>query len=976
MPRANLYNIRAGAPFAKTLATHIWDIAKDNPESLSAMRVLLPTRRACRILREAFLELRKGQAMILPQMQPLGDIDEEELALSSPFGELALTLPPALSPLKRQILLARLIDAREDFKGGFDQALELAKALGFLMDQIHTENLDMRKLSTLVPEEFADHWQITLKFLEILSKEWPKILEELGAIDSADRRNRLILALSEHWTLSPPVFPVIAAGTTGSIPATRTLLKTISHLKNGQVILPGLDAEIDEESWQALDETHPQYGFKSLLDFIGAARTETKTLGSPAVSPRKTLCREIMRPAETTKEWTQINAKTAAKISSAFKNLELYTCENEQDEAETIALLLRETLTRGGETACVVTPDRTLAARIRQAVSRWDIALDDSAGTPLLNSPLGQFLLRIASTCERDYAPLDLLALIKHPFITGQNTNALDLALRGQKPPKGHEGLITHIQNRKDLDEQIKISAIKAIGEISNALTPLYKLYQNQKYCDFDALLKTHIEIVQNFVGEAALWQGQEGQAASSFFAELLQNAPSMPPIRAQNYAQILSTFLKSVTIRPAFGTHPRLHILGQLEARLIDADLVILASLNEGTWPPDPGADPWMSRPMRKSFGLPAPERSIGLAAHDFTQGLCAPKFALTRSLKLGGAPTVPARWLQRLDAVMQSCGIDKTRALNASRISHWRKIMDEAADFCPVERPETRPPANARPKRLSVTKIEDWLRDPYITYASAILKLKKLDALEAPIDTREKGKVLHKILQDFTLAHPREIPDNAPEILQNLALEVLKSRRQNPADWTLWLARFENIANWFVESERTRRKTHQNISTEEKGEWTLPTPAGKFTLSGIADRIDKDAHGAVIIDYKSGGAYTKNKIIEGEYPQLPLEALMLQNGAFSKTPPATISKLEYWLLNGGNGGGKITSTKFDKNLLQETRNNFQNLLDIFAQNDTPYISLPRPDKAPRFNDYLHLARVQEWSVLDPDADTDTEAA
>ena len=102
--------------------------------------------------------------MMLPTLQAIGDIDEEELSLSiagQGGTQELLELPPVLPDIQRQILLARAIQKHEDFPHSFDQALTLAKNLSQLLDQIYTENLDIGDLANLVPEDFADHWQIT-----------------------------------------------------------------------------------------------------------------------------------------------------------------------------------------------------------------------------------------------------------------------------------------------------------------------------------------------------------------------------------------------------------------------------------------------------------------------------------------------------------------------------------------------------------------------------------------------------------------------------------------------------------------------------------------------------------------------------------------------------------------------------------------------------------------------------------------------
>ena len=977
MSTPTIYNIPAGLPFAKHLASYVLETYGHDPASLCAVTILLPTRRACRIIRDAFLEQSRGAALMLPKLQALGDIDEEELALSSPHGDITLNLKPAIAPLRRQILLARLIQAHPSFDQNFDQALLLAKALSHFIDQIHTENLDMADLATLVPEDFADHWQITLQFLEILSHQWPKILEEEGAMDVAQRRNALLLALNALWQDSPPQCPVIAAGTTGSIPATAAILKTVAELENGQIILPGFDTHIDDESWEALEETHPQYGFKHLLRTIDAPKSAIQDLpgshNTEQQTPRQKLCTELMRPASTANTWSEISPD----IAKGFENLELYTCQHEIEEAEVIAILLLEALQHKDKTACLITPDRTLAQRVQIYAQRWGIDLDDSAGTPLSQMPEGAFLRLITSCVAEKFSPGSVLALLKHPLCAIDNIEAMDLALRGSKPAQSLEGLKLHIEHNKDIASEQTEQALQTLEALEKTFQPFIELRDSER-AHFSKWINAHLRTAEH-IAQKKIWFGEAGEHASTLFSDLLGQADIMPETTIATYHDIHTNLMRGATVRKTYGTTPRLRILGQLEARLIDADLVIMSGLNEGTWPAEPTADPWMSRPMRKEFGLPLPERSIGLAAHDFAQSFCTPHVIMTRAEKLGGAPTVPARWLQRLDAVMLAAKLDGKEILHSHRAQHWAKALDHAGDPKPVSRPAPTPGPDQRPKRLSVTKIEEWLRDPYALYANKVLKLQALDQIETPIDAKIKGTLLHAILEDFMAAHPKELPNNAQQKLCAIAQKHVKRRSENPEDWHIWLKRFEKIAAFFVAQEQQRRKERifTHIS-ELKGEWVINHEQAKLTLSGIADRIDLDALGhAQLIDYKSGGQFTKKSLSAGEYPQLPLEALMLQQKAFPNIHPETVSALEYWMLNGSGQGGKITRCTNDEidmqELIENTQQNLMTLIESFSQKETPYLSLPRPDKVPRFNDYLHLARVQEWSVL---GDEDTSEA
>lgn len=992
--KSGIYTIPAGVAFARSLSAYMLEKAKDQPELLSETRVLLPTRRACRVLQEAFAAHHSEGGLLLPRMQPLGDVDEEELSLSiaglSGTDRPDLSLPPALSSLRRQVLLARLILARGDFNQGVDQALALAKALGHLMDQIYTENLDMADLVNLVPEEFSDHWQITLKFLEILSIEWPKILAEQGVIDAADRRNRLILALCEYWSANPPETPVIVAGTTGSIPATAQLLKTVLSMPKGVVVLPGLDQDMDPESWDSLDETHPQFGIKQILGRLGVSRHDVDIVPGceppDDLHPRYVVAREMMRPAETSGRWAELSR---VDIEGAFDGVSSYICDNETHEAGVIALALRQVLEESEKTGCFITPDRLLARRVTTALRRWGVEIDDSAGRSLLQTSLGSYLLLLPRVCIGNAAPKDVLALCHHslarfglsPQDKTTGLSALDESLRGAKPAAGFEGLRGFVEERERISETVRTRALSFLDVLEEKLSDFCARYgYSGASFSFLSLVQAHLQIAESISayegqdGCEALWGGVDGQAASSFFADILQQLSVMPEVNLEEYEGALTLFMRDVTLRPAYGTHPRLQILGQLEARMVDADLVVLGGLNEGTWPPDAGADPWMSRPMRKDFGLPGLERSIGLAAHDFVQGFCARRVVMTRAKRSGSAPSVPSRWLQRLDAVMQAADIQGDDVFEAPDVLQWARDLDATEEFSPVQRPAPTPPASARPRRLPVTQIETWLRDPYSVYAKYVLNLKKLDEVEQSVDAALRGTMLHSILDRFVQENPDEMPEDAVQILHEFAREEIKGSHEEESVWSFWWPRFSKIACWYEGQEREHRQYARPLKTEVKGQMSFAAEAGDFVLHGTADRIDKvRASGdAIVLDYKSGGTFSPARMMAGDLPQLPLEALILKSGGFEGLAPMEACALGYWVMSGGREAGGVKMLEDGVgDLLQDTEEALQNLVRVFDDGDVPYLSLPRSDKLPRFNDYLHLARVQEWAALD-----DEEAA
>ena len=828
-----------------------------------------------------------------------------------------------------------------------------------------------------MPEEFAQHWQITLDFLLILSEHWPKILEENGVIDPAQRRDRLIRALAEFWRDHPPDIPIIAAGSTGSIPSVADLFDVITALPEGAVILPGLDHNMDVQSWDAVDETHAQFGLKHLLDHLNVAREDVSLWPcdiDERTGKRGKLVSEILRPAEASAAWQTLSSNKHAQESfrSALENINFHECETMRAEADLIAVYLRGLLEEPDKTAAIITPDRNLARRIAATLERWNIHIDDSAGTRASESSTGIFLTLLGHCAAQNMAPVSLLAFLKHPLCDlegGKKPCPLfeTILLRGLKPKPGLSGLHDRLQDYKESRHYTP----ETYDALSNFLKSLEdKFSKIASYQDgvfsFPDLLRALIETAEIFCPRAHLWKGESGEAISHLLSGLQDHAGIIPDVTLGQCVQIISDLMKAQTVRPAYGTHPRLAILGQLEARLIEADMIILAGLNEGTWPPDPGHDPWMSRPMRAEFGLPAPERQIGLSAHDFAQGFCADAHViLTRSKRVDGSPTVPARWLERLQTVLKACKIPKG-VLDSPHIEAYQRALDYSGEISPCARPAPTPALSARPKQLSVTRIETWLKDPYSIYAEKILGLQKLDPLEKEIGAAERGNLMHKILEEFAKAYPDALPADIPAALREIAHRELENLHDDPALWSFWWPRFEKIASWISVQEKNWRENVKNIRTEIRG--TLKLRTHDFTLTGTADRIDEFHDGSFgIIDYKTGGSLSQKGIKTGRLPQLALEAAILLKGGFADMNAYEISYLGYWQLSGGAKAGKEHALAEPLNALAEASlTNLEELVESFMDETVPYYALPRPDFTPAFQDYEHLARVKEWAALD----------
>ncbi len=1005
--QSKVYTIAAHRPFLTTLAAGLLGMAGADPLLLPRMTVLLPTRRAVRSLRDAFLRVAPegkvaGTPLLLPRMRPIGDLDSDELSLSNGGAE-DLAVPPPIPELRGRLLLTRLVlhwgerrGAEPLFPG---QAAALAASLARLLDRVATEGASFAKIADLVPEGLAEHWRVVHQFLEILPQYWPRILAEEGALDAASRRNRLLEQQTTAWRRSPPRHPVIAAGLIGGIPAMTELLSIVAALDQGAVILPGLDRDRDAAEWSAIeeDEAHPQHlmagllrsldltpaevrdwppsrpdsiparGFEGLFDLplfatvSRGARELAERDSEGTIARRVRLIAEAMRPAVTTDAWRRLPAERADTLD----RLSRYDCVSAQEEAVTIALLLRRKLETPGATAALVTPDRALARRVAAELRRWGIDIDDSAGLPLNRTPPGVFLRLVLDLAASQLAPVPLLAALKHPLASGglapvafrDLARQLEQAIRGPRPAPGFAGLRAALG-----DERVGLE--RFVDRLEACLGSLPELLAADAV-PLSRLASAHVEAAERLAATATenggerLWHEAAGEAAARFCHELIDAARDFPPLPGGHYPALFEALAADAVVRPVFGRHPRLAIWGLLEARLQQADLVVLGGLNEGTWPPSTEHDPWMSRQMRREFGIALPERAIGIAAHDFAQALGAPEVALTRAARSEGVPTVPSRWLLRLDTVLQAGGLDGALGPDDT-LRHPAELIDRAQGYRPLLPPEPRPPLAARPRKLSVTQIETWLRDPYAIYARHILGLRALDELDADPGRAELGTAIHRTLDAFFRRFPRGMPDDAEAELLRIGREQFGPILSRPGAWAFWWPRFERIARWLVDEERLG--VIESLS-ECEGSWTLPARGGPFTITAKADRIDRLADGGfLLVDYKTGSIPQAKQVQTGFALQLPLEGAILRGGGF-KGVNGSPTALEYWRLSGGEPAGE--RCRIDPGdpgaLIDRVVARIEALIDRFDDPATPYLAVPAPRWAPRYSDYRHLERLAE---------------
>ncbi len=990
----NLFTVPPHVPFLDAVARG-WLRRGDDPLTVSNGLILLPTRRSARALAEAFLRVGDGRPMLLPRITALGALDEAPLALAG-----ALDLPPAVEPMQRLAALSRLILALRGAGGAprtADRAWLLARELAALMDEAERAGVELaERLPDAADPDFAAHWAQTLKFLHIVTGVWPAWLAENGVMNPAARQVALLRAQARAWKEAPPGYPVLIAGTTAGIPAVAGLLRVVSRLPLGQVVLPQLDLGMDEAAWQGLEASHGQAGLARLLSDLDATRGDVRPWpgdAGAAVPPgRFAVLSRALLPAAALDDWMQHGPAPLPGVSRL-------TAADQQQEAQAIALVLRQALETPGARAALVTPDRGLAGRVAAALLRFGVVADDSAGEPLAESPPAVFLRLLVRAVAEELAPVPLLALLKHPlsgagispFACREAARQLELAcLRGPRPMHGITGL------RQVSAEDA--AAAEFVARIEACLEPVLRIDSAMEVGPVEAL-SALIEAAERLAatdadpGPVRLWAAEEGDALATRLAAFRDSVGLLPDLRRGVLPGLLDAVLEGEVVRSRRALrgrggveHPRIFIWGLLEARLQSVDLIVLGGLAETVWPPMAEPGPWLSRPMRTRVGLPSPEEAVGQAAHDFLAGCCAaPVVVLSCPVRRDNAPAVPARWLTRIDmflggtaGILPLLGGDvegghHTLALPQHPAVSWvRRIDLPSGGAVPVQAPRPLPPVRERPRQLSVTAIETWLRDPYSIYARHILKLIALKPLDEATDASDYGSIVHDGLHRFLRKYGAVWPADAASELRLAMAQALGGAGLRPALRAWWAPRLDRIADWVAQTEAERRavRAPAMIATEVSGAVELRRPGGAFRLTGRADRIERYADGTLsILDYKTGQAPTQKEVDAGLAPQLLLEAGMAAAAGFGEALCGTASELIYWQLSGGLDPGtakplykKSAAAIADAAL--DAMNRLGELIDDFDRPEQAYLSRPHPGFAPRFSDYVQLARVAEWSA------------
>jgi ATP-dependent helicase/nuclease subunit B len=935
-----IYSIPFSSPFLGTVADYLLNQTFRFP--LSVWTIYLPTRRACNSLEAALFEKGGGKALILPRIVSLGDIEPEEMSLLSLQGaEEVSHLPPIISESRRRLLLASLIEQFQygDQTVSFHQALIWAESLTRFIDELRSEGIDLNILKNVKPVTGqAEHWQEIHKFLTLVGEHWDAILGEEKRIEPVVWQKRLVEIQADLLEKKDPEVPVMIAGSLGTISSTVRLIQVVSRLKNGVIILPGLE----KRQKNKFSLHHPQFFLHRLLKKLETSAEEIKELGKNETREVPVFLEKIFDPQ------FLFQGKASVPVSS----IEYVEASDQGEEARIIGLSIRKAIEEGKKKILCISPDQELLRRVSEELEFWEIVVCPAQSKTLLETKTGSFLYLITLWFSKPFPSVAMASTFKHSFVKEKKRIWTLFERYILRTWVGHHSVET-VSNRL---EQKRIDFAEDTFDQLMAFWASLKSYLSYRQGGSLGDYLAHMEVLIGWILDSDkkiedlfLDLAPEEELIFQTLWQDLKKSMGIKINHPQEVSHILLNLLKGHKIPHTERENRNIFLMSPSEARFMDADFTVLAGVNEGKWPADPISDPFFSASMRQALNLPSLESRVSQSAHDFLSCICRPcPILITRSLRAAGVPSVPSRFLSYLETALEKRGLELPQN---PYLKEWAKSLIPSSQKINLKAPRPSPLKAYRPKRLSITDISLLMNDPYSVYAKHILKLKKLESFNTADKPRLFGIFVHDFLHRWRSIHQVALDTLAlgrAKFLFELYLGSIDQSR-------FWWERFLILLEWMK-----RQKSLDNISTEVKGEFCFAVGGDIFTLFGKADRIDWNKESAILIDYKTGPIPSLSNIRRGQAPQMPLEALIFLKGQFSGVPRLPLKDIQYW----GLLSEEIISLAEDLPfLVDQTQKNLERLVGSFYNSAVPYLSHPKG--LIQRGAYDHLARVQEWYAI-----------
>jgi len=601
----------------------------------------------------------------------------------------------------------------------------------------------------------------------------------------------------------------------------------------------------------------------------------------------------------------QVGRQSPARRAHAFcqqhpqsplsARLAILPASSPEQEARAIDLQVRQWLLEGKQPIAIVSEDRRLARRVRALLDRAGIGLEDSGGWALSTTSAAAALERWLETVEEDFAHQPLLDVLKSPFIfPGEDRDRhMSTVYRLEQDIIQRENIASGLQRyRKHIGlrlqrletswtEETAKHLQQLLNRLDEAAEPLRAGLGASRSLPVDLLqgLRTSLDRI-------GLWASFEHDPAGQRILQewqLLFDAASHSKIDMSwvEFRAWLGSALERHDFVPDTSDSPVM-LLTLQQAQLGQYAAVVIGACDREYLPTSGARSPFFNDPVRTDLGLPVWSEHYETQLHRFRRLLeSTPRLLLTWHRETAGEMRMPSPWLEAIDTFHQLAWQDDLAARDLQDLLEHpaTRVAGNNPLPLPQRRPYPRPvlPAALLPATLSVSMHRQLVDCPYKFFAACGLKLKPREAVREAFEKAEYGSLVHQALEVFhkgaAAALEATSRTQAINALESISSTVFARELEDNFEHRAWLRRWRTLIPAYIDWQIRRGETWSFRDAELPGE--VEFMPGR-TLKGRLDRIDQNATGVAVLDYKTGGIPKQDEVDKGEEVQLPSYALL----------------------------------------------------------------------------------------------------
>lgn len=961
-------NIEARYNFLQSLYKFI-DDNFGNKLNISDLVILLPSRRSVNELKRIFIDNSSNETKILPIIKAIGDIDNDDILLNDVDLNLLYSHKNSVKPVsttKYKLLLLREI--LNNYKNiTVEQAVNLAEELNSFLLEIEESKLDIKDLSTDKNEDLAIHWQKTLGFLKNFSLKWQKFLDENNITSIASNIISNIDLHVKTFEKIPPKNPIIIAGNSRMIRSVIDFVSVLAKYNNTYFIFKGIENIIKNNELIYINELHSHFYFIEFLEKLKIKKIDNIKYDNYEIISEKVSdsIYNSMLPYDLSYRWQLADG-------NKLEHIEYIECNSIYDEFNIVATYLLDYIKNNGLKNIAVIIEHNKSYQFELILKYWNLPYNNTYGNRYSSHEIVKYLFLLLDIYNDNYQKDKFLSLLKHEFTyfgytkeeLHYNTMLFEKYVLDDKINKN--GLDSYRKNINNIENEF---IRKKLSLFIEKITEYFLPFDNRIFY-LNELILEHIKIFDKItsyeidINKSSIWFSDENSTkiADFFHKDLIEQTKCFNEINIQDYKNILIFLLSNKSYSENYSIYPAINLISMQETRLINYDFVIIMNLNEGFIPKSISADPWMSRNMRKNFGLPLKEAEFGRENYEFIQLLMQKKVLLTRSNRVDGINTLKSRFLQRLETFLKCNGLELQRPDNFTKAFHRYYYTDyDIKNDIYKKRPKPNPPISIRPRKLSATGIDLLYSNPYDIYAKKILNLNKKNILENSLAINKLGIIIHSIFEEYCKNYDK-YKNNKYSNIKKIVYDILNIYFSGD----ILLIEFNydrilKITENFIKLDKNSRNNGYQILPERFEEYLVKNR--NFIINAKIDRIEISNDNIRIIDYKTGISPSKIEVLNGHKLQLLVELLILSKQY------KNISSLQYWNIKPKETKSVIIDNNAKvsnsdelinmKNLAEKTEKFIINLIDFFDDEKNGYIATKRNIE---YTDFSHLNRADEW--------------